>query len=84
MGGILIIGCRASGEIEAVLVKDTSALVLRLAISNRSIRHRGLMRVMYTDNAFDTAVFDVLPDLFGVKVHKLTHISDPQGLGGIE
>jgi len=84
MAGILTIGCRASGEVEAVLVKDTSALVSGLAVFNRWIRHRGLMRVMYTDNAFDTAVFDILLDLFGVKVHNLTHIGDSQGLGGIE
>ena len=42
------------------------------------------MPVMYTDNAFDTAVFDILLDPFGVKVHNLTHIGDSQGLGGIE
>ena len=35
MAGILTIGCRASGEIEAVLVKDASVLVPGLAVFNR-------------------------------------------------
>ena len=82
--GILGMQCRASGEVEGIMVETTTSIESALTVYTCWIKTRGVMRTITSDNAFDAKAFDVLIQLMGVRVHSLNHIGDSQGLGGPE
>ena len=82
--GILGMQCRASGEVEGIMVETTTSVESALTVYTCWIKIRGVMRTITSDNAFDAKAFDVLIQLMGVRVHSLNHIGDSQGLGGPE
>ena len=82
--GIHGMQCRASGDVEGIIVETTTSVESALKVYTSLIKIRGLMRTITSDNAFDAKAFDVLIQLMGVRIHSLNHIGDSQGLGGPE